>query len=112
MTPKKKTPPPPREFLLKLKRLDLPAKTKAILKDLYAQSTSLVRRLVEFLYHNRIFSAYLLLGVCLYFALGPIPLVGALLASLGLSFSVLMGLFRQFEADMQRQVTVFVGKPA
>lgn len=111
MTPQKKNPSPPKDFLRKLKQLDLPQKTKAILKDLYAQSAGLVRKLVEFLYHNRIFSVYLLLGVCLYFALGPIPLVGALLATLGLSFSVLLGLFKQMDADFRNQMTILVGQP-
>ena len=103
--------PTKKNLFRKIQQLDLPAKTKAILRELYSQSARLIRRLVEFLYRNRIFSAFLVLGVCLYLALGPIPIVGALLATLGLSFSVLLGLFKQIESDFRSQMTVLVGHP-
>jgi len=102
---------PLKPLLRKLRQLDLPAKAKALLREIYKQSASLIRRLVEFLYHNRIFAAYLVLGICLYWALGPIPVVGKLLAALGLSFSVLLGLFKQIDSDFRSQMTVLVGRP-
>ena len=111
MTNPKTPPSPPKDFLRKLRRLDLPARAKSILQELYEQAASLVRRLVEFLYHNRIFAAYLVLGICLYWALGPIPVVGSLLAALGLSFSILLRLFKQIESDFRSQMTVLVGRP-
>lgn len=97
-----------RNLFLKIRRLDLPAKAQALLRELYEQAADLVRRIVSFLYANRIFATYLALGICLYFFLGPIPVVGKLLATLGLTFSILYGLFRQLEADVQRQFALLV----
>ena len=93
-------------------RLDLPNKCKALLRELYDQAADLVRRIVSFLYSNRVFATYLALGICLYVCLGPVPVVGKLLATLGLTFGVLYGLFRQLEADVQRQFAVLVASPA
>lgn len=93
-------------------RLDLPTKTRALLRELYEQAADLVRRIVSFLYANRVFATYLALGICLYVCLGPVPVVGKLLATLGLTFGVLYGLFRQLEFDVQRQFAVLVASPA
>ena len=95
-----------------IQRLDLPTKSKALLRELYEQAADLVRRIVSFLYANRIFATYLALGISLYVCLGPVPAVGKLLASLGLTFGVLYGLFRQLEFDVQRQFAVLVASPA
>ena len=93
-------------------RLDLPNKCKALLRELYDQAADLVRRIVTFLYSQRIFAVHLALGICLYVCLGPVPVVGRLLATLGLTFGVLYGLFRQLEFDVQRQFAVLVASPA
>ena len=95
-----------------IQRLDLPARAKALLRELYEQAADLVRRIVSFLYSQRIFAVHLALGICLYVCLGPVPVVGRLLATLGLTFGVLYGLFRQLEFDVQRQFTVLVASPA
>ena len=96
----------------KIQRLNLPARAKALLRELYEQAADLVRRIVSFLYANRVFATYLALGICLYVCLGPVPVVGRLLATLGLTFGVLYGLFRQLEFDVQRQFSVLVATPA
>mgnify|MGYP001765415491 CR=1 FL=1 len=96
----------------KIQRLNLPARAKALLRELYDQAADLVRRIVSFLYANRVFATYLALGICLYVCLGPVPVVGRLLATLGLTFGVLYGLFRQLEFDVQRQFSVLVATPA
>ena len=101
-----------RNLFLKIRRLNLPNKCKALLRELYEQAADLVRRIVSFLYSNRVFATYLALGSCLYVCLGPVPVVGKLLASLGLTFGVLYGLFRQLEFDVQRQFAVLVASPA
>ena len=101
-----------RNLFRKIRQLDLPAKAKALLSELYEQAADLVRRIVSFLYANRVFATYLALGICLYVCLGPVPVVGKLLASLGLTFGVLYGLFRQLEFDVQRQFAVLVASPA
>lgn len=101
-----------RNLFLKIRRLNLPTKCKALLRELYEQAADLVRRIVSFLYANRVFATYLALGICLYVCLGPVPVVGKLLASLGLTFGVLYGLFRQLEFDVQRQFAVLVASPA
>ena len=96
----------------KIQRLNLPARAKALLRELYDQAADLVRRIVSFLYANRVFATYLALGICLYVCLGPVPVVGRLLATLGLTFGVLYGLFRQLEFDVQRQFSVLVATHA
>ncbi|HPT26867.1 MAG TPA: hypothetical protein PLZ95_10645, partial [Bryobacteraceae bacterium] len=96
----------------KLQQLDLPTKTKTLLRELYESAADLVRRIVSFLYANRVFATYLALGICLYVCLGPIPVIGKLLASLGLTFGMLYGLFRKLEFDVQRQFAVLVAQPA
>ena len=96
----------------KLQQLDLPTKTKALLRELYEPAADLVRRIVTFLYSQRIFAVHLAIGICLYVCLGPVPVVGKLLATLGLTFGVLYGLFRQLEFDVQRQFAVLVASPA
>lgn len=100
-----------KNLFLKIQQLDLPTKSKALLRELYEQAADLVRRIVSFLYANRVFATFLALGICLYVCLGPVPVVGKLLASLGLTFSVLYGVFRQFELDVQRQFAVLVAQP-
>ena len=104
--------PSRRNLFRKIAQLDVPAKTKTLLRELYDQAADLVRRIVSFLYSNRVFATYLALGICLYVCLGPVPVVGKLLATLGLTFGVLYGLFRQLEADVQRQFAVLVTSPA
>ena len=101
-----------RNLFRKIRRLDLPNKCKALLRELYEQAADLVRRIVTFLYSQRIFAVHLALGICLYVCLGPVPVVGKLLATLGLTFGVLYGLFRQLEYDVQRQFAVLVAQPA
>ena len=101
-----------RNLFLKIRRLDLPTKAQALLRELYEQAADLVRRIVFFLYSHRIFATHLALGICLYVCLGPVPVVGKLLATLGLTFGVLYGLFRQLEFDVQRQFAVLVASPA
>ena len=101
-----------RNLFLKIRRLDLPNKYKALLRELCAQAADLVRRIASFLYANRVFATYLALGICLYVCLGPVPVVGKLLATLGLTFGVLYGLFRQLEFDVQRQFAVLVAQHA
>ena len=110
MTPPKKL--TQKNVFRKLQQLDLPTKTKALLRELYESAADLVRRIVSFLYSNRVFATFLALGICLYVCLGPVPVVGKLLASLGLTFSVLYGVFRQLESDVQRQFAVLVASPA
>jgi len=104
--------PSRRNLFRKIAQLDLPTKSKALLRELYEQAADLVCRIVSFLYANRVFATYLALGICLYVCLGPVPVVGKLLASLGLTFGVLYGLFRQLEFDVQRQFAVLVASPA
>ena len=100
-----------RNLFRKIRQLDLPTKSKALLRELYDQAADLVRRIVYFLYANRVFATYLALGICLYLCLGPVPVVGKLLSTLGLTFGVLYGLFRQLEFDVQRQFAVLVAQP-
>ena len=104
--------PSRRNLFRKIAQLDVPAKTKTLLRELYDQAADLVRRIVSFLYSNRVFATHLAIGICLYVCLGPVPVVGKLLATLGLTFGVLYGLFRQLEFDVQRQFAVLVASPA
>ncbi len=108
--PKPKT-PSPETFFRKLRRLDLPNRTKALLKELWSTSRGIAARLVGFLYKRRKFVTSLLMGLCLYYFIAPVAYVGPLLATLSLSLSILHGVFRQFEADMSRHFAVLVPQP-
>ena len=103
--------PTQKNLFRRIQQLNLPAKTKVLLRELYQHAATLVRQIVAFLYDNRVFATFLALGICLYVCLGPVPVVGKLLASLGLTFSLLYGVFRQFEFDVQRQFAVLVAQP-
>ena len=96
----------------KIKALDLPRKTKAMLRTWWRDSKALVQSIVEFLYNKRVFCTYVLLGAILYYFLGALPYVGSMLATMGLSFSVLAGVMKQIEADLKSQFTVFFTSPA
>ena len=111
MTKPKPKPPRPETFFRKLRRLDLPDRTKTLLKELWRTARGIAARLVGFLYKRREFCTSLLLGVCLYYFIAPLAYVGPLLASLSLSLSILHGVIRQFEADMNRHFTVLVPQP-
>ena len=108
MTKPKTKAPRPETFFRKLRRLDLPNRTKTLLNELWRTARTIAARLVEFLYKRREFCASLLLGVCLYYFIAPLAYVGPLLATLSLSLSILHGVIRQFEADMNRHFTVLV----
>ena len=96
----------------KIKALDLPRKTKAMLRTWWRDSKALVQSIVEFLYNKRVFCTYVLLGAILYYFLGALPYVGPMLATMGLSFSMLAGIVKQIEADLRSHFTVFSASPA
>jgi hypothetical protein len=96
----------------KIQRLKLPRKTKNLLLELWRGSKVLVQAIVRFLYEKKVFCTYLLLGAILYFFLVPLPHVGPLLATMGLSFSLLAAVVKQFEADLHSRFAVIVAQPA
>jgi hypothetical protein len=81
-----------------------------MLLELWRGSKALVQAIVGFLYEKRVFCTYLLLGAILYFFLVPLPYVGPLLATMGLSFSLLAAVVKQFEADLHNRFAVFVAQ--
>jgi hypothetical protein len=86
----------------KIRRLDLPKETKQRLRDLWHQAKALCQALVDWLYKRREFCTAVMLGVAVAYLVNPLPIVGPILSTLTISLSVLYGIGKQFQADMDR----------
>ena len=86
----------------KIRRLDLPEVTKQKLRDLWAKSRALCQALVTWLYERREFCTSVMLGIALAYLVQPLPVLGPILSTLCIALSVLYGIGKQFQADMNR----------
>ena len=86
----------------RIRRLNLPEEIKQKLRDLWHKAKALVQTICEWLYNRRQFCQCVMLGVALAYLVNPLPVVGPILASLSVSLSVLYGIGKQFQADMDR----------
>ena len=89
-----------------IRQLDLPSKTKTQLRKLWRKSRVVGEALVAWVYHHRVFSSTVMLGVAVAYLVGPLPMVGEVLGNLSVSLSVLWGMIRQFEADLHQHFHV------
>ena len=84
-----------------LREIQLPEEIKIKLRRLYHQARHVVVSIVLFLHSKRHFCAYTLLGVILFYILSTVPVFGPLLASLALSMSLILGIYKQFLAEIK-----------
>lgn len=86
----------------RIRQLNIPEATKQKLRDLWHKAKFLVQTVCQWLYNRRAFCHCLILGVVLAYLVNPLPIVGPILASLSISLSVLYGIGKQFQADLDR----------
>ncbi|MDD2601138.1 MAG: hypothetical protein PHO37_18255, partial [Kiritimatiellae bacterium] len=70
--------------------------------QLISKAKFLVQTVCQWLYNRRAFCHCLILGVVLAYLVNPLPIVGPILTSLSISLSVLYGIGKQFQADLDR----------
>ncbi len=92
----------------KIHRLDLPRKTKEMLRNMWHRAKAIVQALVNWLCQHRQFCSTVMLGVALAYLVHPLPWVGPILSTLSISLAVLYGLALQVRADLDRHFSCVI----
>jgi hypothetical protein len=91
-----------------IRRLSLPEETKQKLQDLWHAARELCQSIVTWLHNRREFCTTIMLGIVAAYFVNSLPILGPILSTLTISLSVLYGIGRQFQADMDRHFSFIV----